>query len=441
MNSHGYALVIIGASGDLAKRKLIPAIQILYRKGKLCPQCRVIGVGRTSFSSEEFRSRFTIDADFAHVLSYHHTVAGLRQYIDSLGTFRRCIFFLAVPPEAYITTACALKAEGFGSESSLIIEKPFGYDYHSARSLNQKLTACFSDTNIFRIDHYLAKEAVQNILVFRFANVLFYPVWNSRYIESIQINALEDIGIMDRAAYFDKAGIIRDMVQNHLFQLLSLITMDEPSSLDPTDISIQKISLLRALSITASHRHQYAGYRKEKGVAADSTTETFAEMELAIDNSRWTGMPIYLRTGKATHRRGTEIGIRFKQLPRVLFNEKGDLSPNQIIFKIQPAEGIVLDLESKTPGTDREIVGTHMNFCYRDAFSSEIPEAYQRLLHDAIKGDKTLFVSAEETESAWKVLDNVLDNGEVGTYEKGTVPQSRLDIQWIDFERYASICA
>jgi glucose-6-phosphate 1-dehydrogenase len=333
-----------------------------------------------------------------------------------------------------------LKAEGFGGEASLIIEKPFGYDQESARRLNSDLASIFTEAQIFRIDHYLAKEAVQNILVFRFANALFFPVWNNRYIESIQINAVEDAGILERGAYFDKAGIIRDMVQNHLFQLLSLLTMEAPSSLDTQDICLQKISLLRAVSVESCHRYQYVGYRDEKNVAPGSTTETFAELKLAINNFRWTGTPVYLRTGKATNRRGTEIGVRLKPLPHLLFNKLGALPPNRIIFKIQPAEGIILDLQSKAPGTDSDIAGTHMNFCFRDAFASAIPDAYQRLLLDAIRGDRTLFVSSEETEIAWKILDRFLDNGEAGVYARGTMPASRLDADWIDFEKYTSMC-
>ena len=435
------AIVIVGASGDLARRKLIPALHALHRKGNLGQTPVIVGVGRTPFSDAEFRDRFVLGADFSDRLFYHQYIAGLRQYLAGKGDFRRIVFFLAQPPEAYIATACELKKEGFGPESSLILEKPFGYDLSSARRLNRELAACISDAKIFRIDHYLAKEAVQNILVFRFANALFDPVWNSRYIESIHISALEDIGIIDRGAYFDRAGILRDMVQNHLFQLLCLLTMEPPASLAPEDICLQKVSLLRAMAAEECFRWQYKGYRNEKSVAPDSTTETYAELRLSVNNFRWIGTPIYIRTGKAMSRRGTEIGIRFRNLPGLLFNEKGDLAPNRIIFKIQPAEGIILDLSSKVPGTDSAIAGTHMNFCYRDSFDAEIPDAYQRLLRDAIQGDRTLFVSAEETEAAWKVLNDVLDKGEVGFYDKGTIPGNGVKVDWIDFEKYGPICA
>ncbi|MBN2038299.1 MAG: glucose-6-phosphate dehydrogenase [Chitinispirillaceae bacterium] len=434
-------IVILGASGDLARRKLVPALQLLYKKGKLNDSNRIVGVGRTPFTDDSFRNMVALEERFGALLSYHQGIEGLKLYITSRKAGERVIFFLAQPPEAYVTTACALRKEGFAKNVSLVIEKPFGYNYASAQKLNQKLAECFNESNIFRIDHYLAKEAVQNILVFRFANALFYPIWNSRYIESIQISALEDIGILNRGAYFDKAGIIRDMVQNHLFQLLSLLTMEAPPTLCPVDISLQKTLLLRSLRVERYRRFQYNGYTAEKGVAAGSTTETYAELKLAIDNFRWTGIPIYLRTGKAVNRRGTEIGIRLKPLPRLLFNERGELSPNRIVFKIQPAEGIIIDLSSKAPGTDNSIVGTHMNFCYRDAFASEIPDAYQRLLHDIIRGDRTLFVTAEETETAWKVLEKVLDKGDVTAYERGTLPDAGLGSDWIDFEKYVSLCA
>jgi len=434
------AIVILGASGDLARRKLIPALAKLYEKGAIDSSSLIVGTGRTPFNNNSFRARFNISTEFSELLYYHRGISGLRQFIKKKGSFSRIIFFMALPPSVYSATAEALLKDGFGQESILIIEKPYGHDYKSATKLNTQIKSFFDESRIFRIDHYLAKEAVQNILVFRFANSLFYPVWNSRYIESIQINAFESIGVGNRGAYFDKAGIIRDMVQNHLMQLLSLITMEAPVSLDAEDIRIQKINLLKALSFLECYRYQYDGYRDEKGVAPDSSTETYAELKLLINNFRWTDMPVYVRAGKALNRKGTEIGIRFKTLPRLLFNEKGDILPNKIIFKIQPAEGIILDLSSKIPGSDMRITNTNMNFCYRDSFDQEIPEAYQRLLLDALKGDRTLFVSAEETELSWKKIGNFLDRGKLKVYQKGTVPESSFDIEWIDFEKYGSVC-
>jgi len=440
MSVQNCAIVILGASGDLTRRKLVPVLYALYVQGKIDDSNVIIGSGRSSYTDEQFRKRFDVSGRFAAHLFYRRYTAGLREYIRSKGNFEKVIFFLSLPPSTYAHTVKELAAEGFCGEISLIIEKPFGYDYNSARELNRKLTACFKESQIFRIDHYLAKEAVQNILVFRFANSIFYPVWNSRYVESIQINALESTGITERGAYFDKAGIIRDMVQNHLLQLLCLLTMEAPVSLDPEDIRRQKTNVLRSITIDEIRRFQYEGYQEEKGVAENSTTETYAELKLTIDNYRWYRTPVYIRTGKAVHRHGTEIGIRFKPLPRLLFNETGAIPPNHIIFKIQPAEGIIFDVSSKVPGTDDEIAGTHMNFCYRDSFAGESPEAYQRLLYDALRGDHTLFVSAEETETSWKLFEGLLDKGDLKYYKPGTLPGSDFPVDWIDFDKYAPLC-
>jgi len=434
------AIVILGASGDLATNKLIPALSRLHARGMLCADCLVVGSGRTAFTDEEFRARFKITPQFGQRLLYHAGTAGLKQYLDARGPFRTIIFFMALPPAEYAQKAQELRREGFGAEARLIVEKPFGNDYDSARALNAELAACFSEKQIFRIDHYLAKEAVQNVLVFRFANSLFEPVWNSHYIESIQINAFETVGVADRGAYFDHAGILRDMVQNHLMQLLCLLTMEAPVSLSAEDIRAQKIAVLKALKIDQCLRGQYRGYRQEKNVRPDSATETYAEMQCAINTLRWSGTPVFIRTGKSLNRKGTEIGVKFRPLPHILFNESGGLKQNRIIFKIQPSEGIILDLSSKVPGGEMRIAQTTMAFCYRDAFADEIPEAYQKLLQDAIAGDRTLFVGAEETEMAWKTLGPVLDAGEIITYEPGIAPPAQFCPDWINFEEYQSAC-
>ncbi len=277
-------------------------------------------------------------------------------------------------------------------------------------------------------------------MVFRFANTLFYPVWNNRCIESIQINAVEQATITQRGAYFDSAGIIRDMIQNHLLQLLALLTMEVPVSLNAEDIRVQKINLLKTVSIEECFRYQYEGYKLENGVASDSNTETFAEMKLKINNFRWAGTPVFIRTGKAVHRTGIEIGVKFKAVPKILYNENGKLDQNKVIFKIQPAEGIVVDISTRTPGTESEINRSFMNYCMRDNYSGFIPEAYQRLLMDVLKGDHTLFVSAAETEVSWQLLDNILDKGELTLYKKGTLPQGKSDVSWIDFDKYSNLC-
>lgn len=421
----------------------MPALARLFELGEIGPDSIVVGSGRTPFTDESFRQRFEVPPDFARLLFYHQGLSGIKKYIGGKGTFERIVFFLALPPAAYGIRAEELAREGFGAESALIIEKPFGYDYDSAVELNAALGRYFEERQIFRIDHYLAKEAVQNILVFRFANPIFYPVWNSRCIESIQINAFEDIGIGDRAAYFDRSGIIRDMVQNHLTQLLCLLTMEAPVSLGPVDIRAQKLNVLKALRVTDVCRGRYRGYEEERGVVQGSTTETYAELRMEIQSFRWAGTPVFIRAGKAINRKGTEIGIRFRGLPRILFNADGRVAPNCIIFKIQPAEGIVLDLSSKVPGGgDIRLTGTNMAFCYRDSFDrGSIPEAYQRLLLDALRGDKTLFVSAEETELSWRTFGPFLDRGELRHYERGTLPSPCLYRDWIDFEKYGSVCS
>jgi glucose-6-phosphate 1-dehydrogenase len=375
------------------------------------------------------------------MLYYHQGLPGLKAFIREKGSFDRVVFFMALPPSAYGTRAEELVGEGFGTDTALIIEKPFGYDYDSAVALNAALGRHFEERQIFRIDHYLAKEAVQNILVFRFANPLFAPVWNTRHIDSIQINAFEDIGVEDRGAYFDRSGIIRDMVQNHLTQLLCLLTMEAPVSLDAADIRAQKLNVLKALEVSETCRGQYRGYENEKGVASGSTTETYAELRMEIRTFRWAGTPIHVRTGKGLSRKGTEIGIRFRRLPRILFNSDDTVPPNQIIFKIQPSEGIIVDLASKVPGGGGlHLTGTNMIFCYRDSFTGEVPEAYQRLLLDALRGDQTLFVSTEETELSWRKFGPFLDRGELRSYDRGTTPAPCLYHHWIDFDKYGSVC-
>jgi glucose-6-phosphate 1-dehydrogenase len=434
------AIVILGASGDLARRKLIPALARLHYENRLPAQTIIVGAGRGRFTHEEFRAKFGAKDEFAQRIFYHQGISGLKDFVCTQSGNCRIVFFLALPPAVYIETAQEIRNEGFGKECAVVLEKPFGYDFATARKLNLALAASFSDEQIYRIDHYLAKEAVQNILVFRFANSVFQPVWNSANVESIQINAMETIGVEDRGAYFDTSGIIRDMVQNHIMQLLCLVTMEPPVSLDAFDIRTRKCEVLRTCKILQCLKAQYEGYGREKGVMAGSTTETFTEIEMRIDNMRWAGVPVFIRTGKKMDRRGTEIGVRFKRLPKVLFNANGLVPSNQVIFKIQPAEGIVVDISAKVPGSDNDLIPSKMNFCYRDAFADEIPEAYQKLLLDALNGDHTLFVGAEETELSWKIFDNFLAAPADQTYSAGTVPRTRLGAEWIDFSGYSDIC-
>ncbi|MCK5735883.1 MAG: glucose-6-phosphate dehydrogenase [Spirochaetaceae bacterium] len=431
------AIIILGASGDLAKRKLIPALDALKRSGEIGEGCKIIGSGRKKFSDDEFRRHFKSSESISSQLHYHSGIKGLRGFLDTLGDFKNIIIFFSLPPKVYADTADALHQEGFGRKTRIIIEKPFGYDLKSARELNRRLSENFEEEQIYRIDHYLAKEAVQNLLIFRFANSLFDPLWNAANVESIQINASEVIGVESRGAYFDGSGVIRDMVQNHLMQMLALLTMEAPVSLDSEDIRNQKANVLKTMEVIRSARGQYEGYRQEPMVNPNSNTETFAELELRIHNFRWEGVPIYIRSGKALSRKGTEIGIRFKQIPRLLFNADGKLEPNRIIFHIQPTTGIVIDHAVKVPGTDNDIAQSRLDFSLSDAFGPPVAEdAYQRLLMDALDGDSTLYVSAKETEMAWEVLDEVLESEQPFLYRQGEMPESPLEIDWIDFEDY-----
>ena len=435
------AIIILGASGDLAKRKLIPALLNLCREGVMGQSTAIIGCGRSAFTDGEFRALFNASEPFASRLSYHKGIAGLKHHIADKGEFSRVIIFFSLPPLVYSETAHELVSEGFGSETSIIIEKPFGADYQTAAALNRQLARYFDESRIYRNDHYLAKEAVQNILVFRFANSLFYPVWNNQFIESIQISAAETQGVGSRAAYFDTAGILRDMVQNHLMQLLCLMTMEPPHSLAPERIAEKKVELLRAISIESCNRYQYEGYTREPGVAPDSLTETYAELKLRIDNFRWAGTPVYLRCGKKLDRDSTEIGIRFKNLPINVFAQYGPASCNEIVFMIQPQEGIIISTVSKEPGNEIRLKQTAMTFCYHNSFTKEIPEAYERLLLDAVRGDHTLFVTAAETELSWKILEPVLDKGDLGSYPQGDAPAGKMEVDWIEFGNYCCNCS
>jgi glucose-6-phosphate 1-dehydrogenase len=438
-------IVILGASGDLSSRKLIPALLKLCQGGRIDPSTVIIGSGRSALTDESLRALFDVPDQFASRLFYHQGISGLKKFIETKGVFSTITIFFALPAQVYSETAQDLAKEGFGPETSIIVEKPFGADYKSAVALNRQLSEHFQESNIFRSDHYLAKEAVQNIIVFRFANPMFFPVWNNQYIESIQISASETQGVGNRAQYFDSAGILRDMVQNHLMQLVCLLTMERPLSLSAEDMVEKKMEILRAITIDECHRYQYDGYRQEKGVDVRSTTETFAEVKLHIDTFGWAGVPIFIRCGKGLDRNGTEIGVRFKPLAGRLFEQRGVVKPNTIIFMIQPNAGIIVSISSKEIGSEITLTNTNMRFCYNDRGmgeqAREIPEAYQRLLIDAIRGDHTLFVTARETEFSWKVMTNVLDKGDLGVYPFGKAPPTKLGIEWIDFERYFMTCS
>ncbi len=456
------ALVIFGASGDLTQRKLIPALYNLEADGYLPSGFVVVGVARSKLSDEQFRSnlkeavskfsRRPLDEgvweSFSKRVFYEPVDATrsedftrLKARLEGLTSGQSSerfnyLYYLAVSPTFFGQIASQLRDAGLVEKpsddaraTSLIIEKPFGHDLDSARELNTTIRESFAEKQIYRIDHYLGKETVQNILVFRFANGIFEPLWNHKYVDHIQIAVCESIGVGSRAGYFDKAGILRDIVQNHLLQILSLICIEPPISLsDSTSIRDEKVKVLRAmrrLSVeevaSSTVRAHYSkgfidgeavkGYLEEKDVSPSSTTETFVAMKLAIDNWRWSGVPIYIRAGKRLPKRITEITVFFKKAPEAMFRGRqvGELEQNVLNIQVQPNEGISLKISSKPPGPRMRVRPVVMDFNYDHSFGVASAEAYERLLLDAMKGDQTLFIRDDEIEQAWELLAPVFE--------------------------------
>jgi len=454
-----FALVIFGASGDLARRKLLPAVHRLFEGGLLPEHFAVVGFARTELSDEAFRHSVQQAvapraahrggqgrgwADFARRLYYVRgdyddpaSYAALRARLAALAAERgapcNCLFYLATPPAVFATIADQLRAAGLsrrepgGGWARLVVEKPFGRDLASAKALNAHALAAFAEEDVFRIDHYLGKETVQNILVLRFANAIFEPLWNHKYVDHVQITVSETVGIEGRGPYYDQAGALRDMVQNHMMHLLCLVAMEAPNSLGAEAVRGEKVKLLQALRpmepacvSDAVVRAQYAegevggrrvaAYRQEPGVAPDSLTDTYVALKLFIDNWRWAGVPFYLRTGKRLAARVTEIGVHFKAVPQVLFNAPpfGPMAPNVLTLRIQPNEGIALQFQVKRPGVGVRIEPFDLDFGYAAAFGGEPPDAYERLLLDAALGDPTLFTRSDEVEAAWAFLTPIL---------------------------------
>lgn len=481
-------IIIFGGSGDLARRKLFPALGNLMFKKLLPQKFKIIAVGRKPMENSQLLSMGKYPAEFADHFAYLQTdysPEGIQKLKDACEAVCRdtgippnYLFYLAIPPDGYTVVASALRKGGMvhpphtRNWSRLVVEKPYGHDIESATSLNESLLSCFAEKQIYRIDHYLGKEAVQNILVFRFANSVFEPIWNHHNIEHVQISHSEILGAEDRADYFDKSGLLRDMVQNHLMQIFCLVAMEAPVSLSADAIRDEKVKVLRSLrtlDIEADPpmavRGQYGpgeikgqkavGYRSEKGVDPGSSTETFAAIRMHIDNFRWAGVPFYLRSGKRMGRRGTEVVVTFKRMPRILFNSREPhVQQNRIVFKIQPQEAILLELTSKNPGQSFELTDTSMNFCYSDHFDPSA-DAYERLLLDAVIGDPTLFVRSDETELSWKYLDPLFKHW--GTmpatnfpnYKAGSEgPEEAADlllpiegpVHWLDFSKYDNVC-
>lgn len=443
------ALVIFGASGDLAQRKLMPALYALAVRGLLPQHFGVVGVSRTELSSDEFRERMRqavldhardpfredvweqlasglryVAADFGVSGGEEPLVTRLEEMDETRGTGGNRVYYLAVPPEAFDDIVGALgRNRSSGGWTRLIVEKPFGYDLASARELNALVRTHFEEGEIFRIDHYLGKETVQNMLVLRFANGIFEPIWNRVFIDHVQITVAESLGLEGRAGFYERAGAIRDVVQNHVLQLVALTAMEPPIDFEAESVRNEKVKVLRALH-TPGPKHvvrgQYGpgfiegmpvpGYREEEGVAPDSQTETYVAGKLFVDNWRWADTPFYVRTGKRLPRRETTIAIQFKRAPHAPFevDDEEGLRPNVLLLHIQPNEGVSLSVGAKVPGQGLSIRPVHMDFLYGDSFRVGLPEAYERLILDCLLGDATLFTRADEVEEQWAIVDTMV---------------------------------
>jgi glucose-6-phosphate 1-dehydrogenase len=451
-------MVIFGASGDLTRRKLIPALYNLGKNHLLSQDFAVIGVARDAMTTDEFRAKLKQDlAQFADVqidanleewfqrrmyyltgeFGNAQTFQQLKDLLQKMdtdhGTHQNYFYYLAISPDFFGQVVEQLNAVDLMTEENqhwrrVIVEKPFGRDLESAKALNKQLLSVAHESQIYRIDHYLGKETVQNIMAFRFANGIFEPIWNRRYIDHVQISVAETVGVEQRGGYYDHAGALRDMVPNHIMQLISLTAMEPPISFQADAVRDEQAKILHAIQplsaedvLSRTVRGQYGdgelvgqhvpGYRSEAGVPPDSRTETYVAIKLQIDNWRWAGVPFYVRTGKRMPARNTHIVIQFRQAPFVLFRETSveNLMPNQLVLHIQPEEGISLRFAAKTPGPVMRLGTVDMDFNYSDYFGKQISTGYERLLHDCMVGDATLFQRADMVEAGWSVVNPILD--------------------------------
>ena len=443
------SLVIFGASGDLTRRKLIPALFSLHMKGSAA-RMRITGFARRDWTTETFRARVRamLDAEdapaapaaekdaFAARVQFVRSSFEDREGYAALGAIApdcpNRLFYLATPPDAYQSIAEHIREAGLSDQSRgysrIIVEKPLGRDLASARALNESFARGFPEHQIYRIDHYLGKETVQNIMLLRFGNEIFEPVWNNRYVDHVQITMAETIGVEARGRCYEGAGALRDMIQNHMLQLLSLVAMEPPVDLDPDSVRDEKVKVLKSIKpiradgvAAETVRAQYAagiaegtevpGYRQEPDVAPDSSTETYAALRVSLDSWRWAGVPFLLRTGKRLSRRATEISVHFKRPPLNLFGGRARFSaqPNVLVLRIQPREGITLGFNAKIPGYASDMRTVAMDFAYGSAFAEDLPEAYERLLLDAMVGDSTLFMRKDEVDSAWQFVTGILE--------------------------------
>jgi glucose-6-phosphate 1-dehydrogenase len=434
------SLVIFGASGDLTNRKLIPALHSLDCEDRLAPEMKVLGVARSHLSNEQFRDQlcegvakfgrleplawenfsqrlFYMPGGYDDPQTYRHLAARLDDWDRQNDTTGNRLFYLAIPPELYPVVVGRLGEAGLNRNSSgwtrIIIEKPFGRDLSSAGELNDVVHAYFGEEQVYRIDHYLGKETVQNIMAFRFANYIFEEMWGRNYVDHVQITAAEDVGVERRGGYYDQAGVLRDMVQNHLLQLVALTAMEPPAKMNAKALRDEKVKVLQAvhpLAVKKMVMGQYRGYRQERGVAPDSATPTYVALKLFVDNWRWQGVPFYLRTGKGLARKNTEITLQFKRVPHLIFTD-GDagLPANQLSICIQPDEGMHLRFALKVPGAEMRTSPVNMDFNYQDFFGEQgLPDAYERLLLDALHGDASLFARSDEILRAWELITPIL---------------------------------
>lgn len=473
-------LVLFGGTGDLTHRKLLPAVYNLKHSGKLPDNFAIVSIGRRDISTEAYReqasksvkafSRFKIidenlwkdvseriyyrQFDFNDSSGYKELNSFLNSLDKKYNTAGNRIFYLAVAPEYFALITDELNKEKMIDNTlswqRLIIEKPFGKDLFSARKLNKKITEVFGEENTYRIDHYLGKEMIQNLMVLRFANSIFEPLWNNKYIDNIQISSSEVVGVENRGGYYEHAGALKDMVQNHMLQLLTLTAMEPPVDLSASAIKDEKVKVLRSLEkITPEKirgdiiRGQYSqgylndnmlpAYRQEERVSPQSETETFVALKLHVDNFRWAGVPIYIRTGKRMKAKSTEIIIQFKSIPKVLYSkEYSSIKPDLLVITVQPRESIYFQFNTKMPGTENNIIPVQMDFCQSCQFESNTPEAYERLIFDVMNGDSTLFTSWDEVEYSWKFVDTISTHWQTESsplyfYESGSYGPSQCD--------------
>ncbi len=438
-----HTMVIFGASGDLTSRKLIPALYRLFQRKRLPPDTRILGVARSQYSDEEWRNLLRSSSEqflkkafepavwdeFAKYIHYlpgditsgedFHKLAARCDEIEQNKPSAR-VYYLATMPQLYEPAIAQLGAAGLARDDEaprrIVVEKPIGTDLKTARALNQCLAKVFHEDQVYRIDHYLGKETVQNILVLRFGNSIFEPLWNRNFIDHVQITVAEEVPVGRRGDYYDSSGVLRDMFQNHLLQLMMVTAMEGPVRFNAQFVRDEKVKVLQAVRpmrggdfADCGIRGQYEGYLSEKGVAPDSQTETFAALKLHIDNWRWKGVPFYLRSGKAMGCRTTQIVIQFREPPHLLFGEVGRTKPqaNRLVIQIQPAEGLQLYFQTKVPDEEMKLKLSQLDFRFASD-AGEMPDSYQRLLQDALQGDASLFARSDEVELAWKIIDPII---------------------------------